>query len=133
MDAQRSSTRRGWLIELRRFSGVGVVVFAVVLMVGMIRTQALALAIGDDEVCWAMAHAAGVRVTPPSDPSDLADRHHACCDLGLCLDASVLPPSEPPPASAGCATRRANPRPPASTARRTRRNHAHRPRGPPSF
>jgi len=132
MGAHRSSTRHGWLIGLRRFSGVGLVVFAFVLVVGSVRAQALALAVGDDEICTAMAYAAGVRVTPPSDPTDLADRHHACCDLGLCLDASALPPSEPAAVSFGCAVGRGVPRRPAAKARRSRHDRANRPRGPPS-
>lgn len=132
MAANRPTTRRGWLIELRRLSGVGLVVFAFVLVVGSVRAQALALAAGDDEICSAMAYASGRMPVQPSDPSDLADRHHACCDLGLCLDASALPPSEPPPVSAGCAVGRARTRRTGAVVRRSRRDRANRPRGPPS-
>lgn len=124
--------RKGWLAGLRRFSGVGAILFAVVVLVGTVRAQALALAAGDDELCVAMGFI-GPRVGPaPVDPTDLADDHHACCDLGFCLDASALPPSAPGFASAGHRARRLA-RPLAPTPPRRRHARAgHRPRDPPA-
>ena len=116
---------------MRRLSGLGAVVFAVVFVVGVARAHALALVAGDDELCVAMG-VAGVRGTAPAaDPTDLADDHHRCCDFGLCLDASALPPSEAPAAVGRRVVRRerriALPTPP----RARRRRDGHRPRAPP--
>ncbi|WP_333822237.1 DUF2946 family protein [Pinisolibacter sp.] len=125
-------TRSGWLATLRRFSGVGAVVFAVVFMVGVARAHALALVSGDDELCFAMGFA-GRTATPTSDPADLADGSHACCDLSLCLDASTLPPSEPPyVAPRRIVRRRARVRRSVSTTC-VRRCGGNRPRGPPTL
>jgi hypothetical protein len=124
-------TRTGWLATLRRFSGLGAVVFAVVVLVGSVRAQALAIASGDDELCFAMSFAGRVAV-PTSDPADLADSSHACCDLGLCLDASALPPSEPPLARPRRIVRRRTRVVHGTRITRSQRRDAHRPRGPPA-
>ena len=128
-----SPTGRGWLRALRRYSGVGVVLFALVFVVGSYRAHALALVVGDDDLCSAMTFAAVRSSVPTSDPADLADRQHACCDLGLCLDASALAPEAPAVLSAPHVTRsrrrRGLYREPTLTVRRG----AHRPRGPPTF
>ncbi len=124
-------TRKGWLAGLRRFSGVGALLFALVVLVGTARAQALAFAAGDDELCVAMGFL-GIRATPTqADPSDLADDHHACCDLGFCLDASALPPSVPDFAAAGRRARRLARSLPPSPVRRRHRRAGHRPRDPP--
>lgn len=125
--------RKGWLITLRRFSGLGVFLFAFVLFVGVARTQALALAVGDDDLCSAMSVAFGRAPTVPTDSTDLADRHHACCDLGLCLDASVLPPSVPPLAAARRVVRSRQRHAPSLPSRRSDHRRANRPRDPPAF
>ena len=129
----RITTRpgRGWLRALRRFSGVGVVLFALVLVVGTVRAHALAQVAGDDELCSAMGYGARAPAALPSDPSDLADAHHACCDLGLCLDASALPPSAPPAVTAPRRQRRPAPARPGNDGRRSPRRRAHNPRDPP--
>ena len=116
---------------LRRFSGVGALLFAVIFVVGALRGQALALAAGDDELCIVMGGTAAVRHAPPSDPGDLADPTHACCDLGLCLDGTALPPSTPAFAALARLTVRVPSRP-APTRRHGRARRAgHRPRDPP--
>ncbi len=116
---------------MRRFSGLGAVVFAVVFLVGVARAHALALVAGDDELCFAMGFA-GRTAAPATDPADLAAGHHACCDLALCLDASALPPGEPPVTVAPRMVRRSDrPRPRVVAARR-RRGEGHRPRAPPA-
>ena len=125
-------TRSGWLATLRRFSGVGAVVFAVVFLVGVARAHALALVSGDDELCFAMGFAGRV-ATPASDPADLADGSHACCDLSLCLDASALPPSEPPYVAPRRIVRRRSRVRRSISAPSARRRDGNRPRGPPSF
>jgi hypothetical protein len=117
---------------LRRFSGVGAVVFAVVFTVGVARAHALALVSGDDELCFAMGFAGRV-ATSTSDPVDLADGSHACCDLSLCLDASALPPSEPPYAAPRRIVRRRARVHRAISAPSARRRDGNRPRGPPSL
>lgn len=123
--------KRGLLTDLRRFSGVGVVLFALMLVVGSYRAHALALVVGDDDLCSAMAYAARPASAEPADPTDLADDHHACCDLGLCLDASALPPSVPPSVALPRRVRRVTMLLPAREARRPARRRSHRPRGPP--
>jgi len=125
-------TRRGWLADLRRFSGVGTVLFALVLVVATARVHALALVVGDDDLCSAMSYASGRTAVPPSDPSDLADRHHACCDLGLCLDASALPPEAPVVAALSCRHRAPTPRRPGRSPVHRVRRRSHRPRDPPT-
>jgi hypothetical protein len=125
-------TRSGWLATLRRLSGVGAVVFAVVFMVGVARAHALALVSGDDELCFAMGFAGRV-AAPTSDPSDLADGSHTCCDLSLCLDASALPPSEPPHVASRRVVRRRARAHRSTSAPSARRRDGNRPRGPPSL
>lgn len=124
--------RRGWLTTLRRFSGLGAVLFAFVFLVGTARVQALALAAGDDELCVAMGGAIPRVAEAPAATPDLADRHHACCDLGLCLDASALPPSGPLAVGLARASRLVRGRRPRLAAPPAPRRHAHRPRGPPT-
>jgi len=128
----RSPTRTGWLASLRRFSGLGALVFAVVLVVGAARVHALALAAGDDELCVAMG-GSGLRAAKPLpvDPSDLASGHHACCDLGLCIDASSLPPVAPSAASPRRIVRRVPRTSVPSLPCRRRRRGGPRPRAPP--
>lgn len=126
----RDIARMGILNALRRLGGVGAVMFAVVFMIGVLRGEALALTVGD-EICIFM----GGNLPPrsfPDDPADLADPSHACCDLGQCLTASALPPSDPAPLALPRAVVRLR------KARRIRVIAArplpvdHRPRGPPS-
>lgn len=117
------------MIALRRKAGVGVVLFAVVFLIGLLRGEALALTIGD-EVCMFMGGKLPPRVFA-SDPSDLADRSHDCCDLGLCLAGTALPPSEPGPLALPRAiTRLGKARRPRTAIPRSSRID-HRPRGPP--
>lgn len=129
----RNTTRpkRGWLTALRRFSGLGVVLFALVLVVGTVRVHALSLVVGDDDLCSAMSYGARAPAPMPSDPTDLADDHHACCDLGLCLDASALPPSAAPSIAIPCRRRLPATVRPRSKGRRPTRRRAHNPRDPP--
>lgn len=117
---------------LRRFSGVGTVLFAFVLVVGSVRAHALALAAGDDELCSAMGYVSGAVQAPQSDPSDLADRHHACCDLGLCLDASALPPEAPAAVALPRRVRSPVSRPRHRSLGHPTRRRSHRPRDPPT-
>ncbi len=126
-----SPTGRGWLRALRRYSGVGVVLFALIFVVGSYRAHALALVVGDDDLCSAMSYAAGRSADLTNDPADLADRHHACCDLGLCLDASALAPEVPAALSAPHVTRARPRRRLYREPQPALRRGAHRPRGPP--
>lgn len=129
-----SARGQGWLRTLRRFSGVAVLLFAAVVVVAGARVHALALEVGDDDLCNTMAFTgATLPATPTSDPTDLADRHHACCDLALCLDASALPPGEPVLAHARRVLRdRAVPAVPSRPRLGTRRA-GFRPRDPPAL
>lgn len=123
-------TKRGWMKELRRLSGVGLVVFVVVLLVGFARTEALALASGDDALCVAMG--GPPRAVEPSDPTDLADRTHACCDLGQCRDGGALPPAAPEAKRLALVAVSLRSPPVARRAIPSRRRAGHRPRGPPA-
>ena len=118
---------------LRRFSGLGAVVFAVVLLVGVARAHALAQAAGDDDLCVAMGGAGARPSAPPTEPTGLADGHHACCDLGLCLDGAALPAGEPPCAAARRVVRRGGRVTLREVSPRARRCAGHRPRGPPTL
>lgn len=127
----RGHARTGILTALRRKAGgVGVLLFSIVFLVGLLRGEALALTVGD-QVCIFMGGSLPPR-TFESDPSDLSDRSHDCCDLGLCLAGTALPPSEPAPLALprAIARLRRSPRPRAATPRTSR--HDHRPRGPPA-
>ena len=98
--------RTGWMERLRRMSGVGLLAVVVVFVVGLVRAEALALAAGDD-LCVFMGGTAAPRPLP-TDPTDLADHAHDCCDLGLCrLDSTALPPDGSLPVQA---PRRSRPR-----------------------
>lgn len=122
--------KHGWMKGLRRRSGAGFFVFLVVLLVGFARTEALALSTGDDALCIAMGGAA--RTVEPTDPSDLADRTHACCDLGQCRDGGALPSTAPEAhrlAMIVVGTRSIASRRRAVPARR---RTGHRPRDPPA-
>jgi hypothetical protein len=79
-----------------------------------------------------MSFAAGRLPAPVDDPFDLANDHHACCDLGLCLDASALPPSAPPPPALPRIVRRRTSRPMPVVPTPRPRRRSHRPRDPPS-
>lgn len=88
--------KRGWLMTLRRFSGVGIVLFALIFVVGTVRAHALALAVGDSDQCSAIAFTGANAPAPATgDPEDLASCQHACCDLGFCLSASPIIPAAP--------------------------------------
>ena len=128
-------TRRGLMGTLRRLSGLGALVFAVVLLVGTARVHAISQVLGDDDLCFAMGFAGLGKTAPPADPADpadLADGSHACCDLGLCLDASALPPVAPPFAAPRRIVRRRTRRLVAAATPICRREGANRPRGPPT-
>ena len=125
--------RRGWLTTLRRFSGLGAVLFAFVFLVGTARVQALALAAGDDELCVAMGGAIPRVAEAPAATPDLADRHHACCDLGLCAGASALPPTDPARLAIPHAFRVRAASPVRPTAPRRHRRRGPAPRAPPSL
>ena len=125
-------TPKGWLAALRRFSGAGTVLFVLVFLVGTYRAHALSLVVGDDDLCSAMSYASGRMPAPVDDPLDLADDHHACCDLGLCLDASALPVSAPPAAALPRSVRRRSSPPAPITPPQRSRRRSHRPRDPPS-
>ncbi len=116
---------------LRRFSGVGALLFAVIFVVAALRGQALAFAAGDDELCLVMGGNVTARSTPVHDPGDLADRCHACCDLGLCLDGVALPPSAPAFAALARLTVRVPSRPAPPRRHGRARRAGHRPRDPP--
>ncbi len=122
--------KTGWMASLRRFGAVGVAVFALVFAVGLQRTEALALTIGD-EVCVFM----GGNLPPrpfPTDPSDLSDHSHDCCDLGLCLAVgALLPPTAPTAACAARGVLRLRRARPTRRALRTTKRHTLLPRGPP--
>ncbi|MDK9695295.1 MAG: hypothetical protein OEL76_02785 [Siculibacillus sp.] len=124
-------SRRGLMGTLRRLSGLGALVFAVVLLVGTARVHAISQVLGDDDLCFAMGFAGLGKTALPVDPADLADGNHACCDLGLCLDASALPPIEPPFAAPRRIVRRRTRRVVAGSPSCRRRDAANRPRGPP--
>jgi hypothetical protein len=123
--------RGGCLCALRRLSFLAPVFMAVILFVAFTRAEALARAVGDEDVCSAMSFAS---VPPPpseDDPTDLSSHRHACCDLGLCLDGSVL--GATPPTLAARARHRhrvAVTRPSRPTV--GRRRAGFRPRDPPS-
>ncbi|MCE1237186.1 MAG: hypothetical protein LWW93_12620 [Hyphomicrobiales bacterium] len=123
--------KTGWLISLRRFGALGLSVFALVFAVGLQRGEALALTIGD-EVCVFM----GGNLPPrpfPTDPSDLSDHSHDCCDLGLCLAAAAgLPPTGPAAACAARGVLRLRRPRPARRSLRTTKRRTLLPRGPPS-
>lgn len=129
MGRERDGT--GCLIALRRKAGVGMVLFAVVFLIGLLRGEATALAAGED-VCVFMGGTQAPRLFP-TDPGDLADPSHDCCDLGLCLAAALLPPAGPAPLALPHAIARLR------KARRPRRvaprsaARDHRQRGPPSL
>ena len=122
-------TKQGWMIDLRRHAGLGLVFFALVFVVGLVRVEALALASGDDPLCLAMTGAA--RGPAPTDPADLSDHHHDCCDLGQCRDASALAPSAPEPTRLALVTRPFVPATPRRRRLGRSRRAGHRPRDPP--
>ena len=126
------SVRKGWLLGLRRRAGVLALLFAVVVLVGIHRTAALAEAIADDDLCSAMAFLGSRAPAPALDPTDVADDSHACCDLGLCLDSTALPPQAPAfhAVAAALGPRRPGRRP--SESPRPRRRTANSPRAPPA-
>lgn len=128
----RTRRRQGWLVGLRRFAGVGAALFFVVVLVGTARAQALALASGDEELCFVMRLGGPPVPAFPADPADLADPTHACCDLGLCLDASALPPEAPTLALPCRRTRRLDRRLGRRRAPVPRRRRDHAPRAPPA-
>lgn len=122
--------KQGWMIDLRRHAGLGLVFFALVFVVGLVRAEALALTSGDDPLCLAMT--GGARGPAPVDPADLSEIRHDCCDLGQCRDASALAPSAPEPTRFAVVARSFVP----ATPRRRRlgrpRRAGHRPRDPPN-
>jgi hypothetical protein len=126
-----SHDQTGRLLALRRHGAAGLAVFVLIFAIGLLRGEAIALATAD-ETCVFMG---GTRpaLPLPSDPSDLADRTHDCCDLGLCVAGGLGPsPLAPEPATAPRAVlrlrRRLAPRPAPATAK----GHSALPRGPPS-
>jgi hypothetical protein len=119
------------LCALRRIAFLAPIFFAVIVIVAVARSEALARALGDDDVCAAMSFSA-VPVPPADDdPTDLSSHRHACCDLGLCLDGSLLPPATPIDVCAGHRTRRSRRPPSPERPLPHRRRSAHRPRDPP--
>ncbi|NVO16409.1 MAG: hypothetical protein HXX10_20470 [Rhodoplanes sp.] len=83
-------------MTLRRFSGVGIVLFALIFVVGSVRAHALAAAVGDSDLCSAIAFTGTSTPAPATgDPGDLASCQHACCELGFCLGATPIVPTAP--------------------------------------
>jgi hypothetical protein len=119
-------------MTLRRRAHALTCAFLVVFVVAGLRAQALASAIGD-ETCIAMGGTLARAPTPTTDPSDLADPCHACCDLGLCAGASALPPSEPARLAAPHAFRIRVSDPARPTTPRRRRRRGPAPRAPPAL
>jgi hypothetical protein len=83
-------------MTLRRYSGVGIMLFALIFVVGTVRAHALALAVGDSDLCSAVAFTGENAPAPATgDPSDLAGCQHACCELGFCLSVAPIIPIAP--------------------------------------
>ncbi len=127
----RRSARGGWLCALRRLSFLAPVFMAAILVVAFCRSEALARAIADEDVCSAMSFASVPVPADEDDPTDLSSHRHACCDLGLCLDGSILGATAP---TLGVLPRKhpriATTRPARPIVRRRRAGF--RPRDPPS-
>lgn len=122
--------RQGWLCRLRRFSGVGVLLFAIVLAIGSVRAQALALTVGDDDFCVTVSFTNAAAPSVSADDDALASHHPGCCDQGLCHAGLALAPSP----SALAQPRRLTFRDRTVAPRRLRlrvRRDGHRPRAPP--
>lgn len=123
---------QGCLMRLRRYAALGLVAICLVFAVGVMRAEALAFAAGD-EFCIAMGGTLPVRAAS-TDPLDLGDPSHACCDLGLCLVATAAPPlAAPSIAVVARAVVRLRPTALPRLAVRETRPHHPRSRGPPTL